>query len=235
MRLSNRMRMSSEVPSSGGLFDLLSAHLGPISIPVHLAVADDELRPVMSCVLVTKEYIIASDAHVMVRHRTDEIFTDDFIEKFPCDRFLIHGSAWAKMCESQVSAIGWSLLEPDCLIIHYQYASKREYNLRIKAKSEDVSDMHYPKWQAVIPNKKDLKAHNGMAISPKLLLKLHEAMTPLDERFGVILLGTKDGYQIDGYEIDSQTIVVLPTRAETAPSAMGIIMPIMATHTAFNW
>lgn len=49
---------------------------------LYLAVADDFL-PVMSHAYVTKEFTYASDRHILVRHRTEEIFNTEFCKDIP--------------------------------------------------------------------------------------------------------------------------------------------------------
>lgn len=65
---------------------------------LHLCCAYDELRPVMQHVFVSKEDIVSSDSHMLIRFNTEEIFDSEFIEAMP-ERFLIHAENWKIMAK----------------------------------------------------------------------------------------------------------------------------------------
>ncbi len=65
---------------------------------LHLCCANDEFRSVMCHVLVTKNYVVASDSHVLIEFETSEIFDNDFIDAMP-DRFLINSHNWKLISE----------------------------------------------------------------------------------------------------------------------------------------
>lgn len=60
---------------------------------INVVCADNELRPTMQHILVTNEFIYATDSHVAVIHKVEDIFTDDQRINFP-ERFLIHKDNW---------------------------------------------------------------------------------------------------------------------------------------------
>jgi len=205
------------------LFQEDKVQLGNIEIPVHLACANDELRPVMNCVLVTKEHIVASDAHILVRHITSEIFTENFIKGFPSDRFLIHGSAWQKLTEQQVLRFGWSATDPDCILVEYN--SKREYVTSIRVKHEDVGYISkYPDYSKVIPDPKKIAAFDQIPFRPDFLDRLFKAMaTPYNRQNGCSLFPTNVNEQNNVLH----TAIIVRANSMDARNVLGLIMPVM--------
>ena len=204
---------------------------GKIEIPVHLACADDELRPVMNHVLVTKKHIVASDAHILVRHETDSIFTDAFISGFPSDRFLIHSSAWQKLTEQQVLRFGWSMNDPDCILI--EYTNKRHYTLSIRVKYEgsmnkgvfDNGIGKYPAYQAVIPSPDKTHPFDQIPFRPDFLDRLFKSMTkPEDRQHGCSLFPTEHGTPDENV---LHCAITVRANSVEADHVVGVIMPVM--------
>ena len=50
---------------------------------MQFACSNDELRPSMQHVEITKETVTASDGNLLVSHRTNDLFNSDFIENMP--------------------------------------------------------------------------------------------------------------------------------------------------------
>ena len=63
---------------------------------LELCCTDDDLRPALQHVLVTKSDVVATDAHILVVHKTADLFTAEFIDKMP-ERMLIHKKLWIEM------------------------------------------------------------------------------------------------------------------------------------------
>lgn len=63
---------------------------------IHLACANDGLRPIMSHVLIAKGEVVASDGHMLVILKTESVFEEEFIYEMP-ERFLIHRDSWTHL------------------------------------------------------------------------------------------------------------------------------------------
>ncbi len=60
---------------------------------IHLCCSTDELRPILNYVLLTKENVVATDAHIIIEYKTTELFEERFISDMP-ERCLIHKENW---------------------------------------------------------------------------------------------------------------------------------------------
>ena len=134
---------------------------------LHLVCVDDELRPVMQCVMVGKDQTFASDAHILVRHKTSEIFKDEFVATIPDDGIMIPRKAWYVMCRRSTFKI--SLSDDKKLIqLHQLDESVISYKL--------FNEKGYPDVNKVIPNPKDCKPINEIGLNSSLLDRLADGL-----------------------------------------------------------
>jgi hypothetical protein len=134
---------------------------------LHLVCSDDDLRPVMSCVCVDKEYTFASDVHILVRHKTSELFTDAFIESLPEGQILIPRKAIFLVCQKMTTEV--SLSDDKKL---FQIHRKDESIISFKL----FTDGTYPNGNSVIPDLKDMKPVDEIGISSNLLDRLSDGL-----------------------------------------------------------
>jgi hypothetical protein len=134
---------------------------------IHYATTNDFYSPIMSYVLVTKEDIVATNGHVLVLHKTNNVFEDYFIEQLP-DRCLIKNENWKILCK------GYYTIEflkgVNCIKI----SSKLDTYL-INVEFEKDLDVEYFKYNKLFDdyNKGDI---DSIGISPKFLYDLSIAM-----------------------------------------------------------
>lgn len=171
---------------------------------IHVACSDYYTIPVMCHVLITKEHIVASDYNILVVHKTENIFDNEFIKNMP-DRFLINRKHWAEMCKKH-------------------FAIKYENNL-INVIRDNYTDIYpiflesiigdYPDYKKVIPQKKDLKKIKTIAINPMLLKRLYDSMAYRGDYPAFILK----------FQDECHSILVKMNNDDLGQ--IGIIMPVM--------
>lgn len=166
----------------------------------------DELRPAMCHVKVTKDVMVATDAHVMGVVPTKLMFSEEFINNIPEGGMLIHSEDWKKF--SNCVNILWKSDDVICIIYK---GSKRD--VLIKVENEDEIGK-YPNWEAVIPTQEMRVCElNRVGVNMKLALNLQNAL-------GLESLSLQFSGQ-------SKAIYARTTTKETDMGAYGVIMPVM--------
>ena len=133
-------------------------------LKLHLCCANDELRPIMNHLLVTKEFIVASNSHILIEFKTEEIFDPEFIEKMP-DRFLIHYKNWLILTKKHLH------LDFEDSKIKVLYG---ERDIFIPIVTEEELGK-YPKYETLLEEKNSFEI-NKIGIQPELLNKLSLAI-----------------------------------------------------------
>jgi DNA polymerase III sliding clamp (beta) subunit (PCNA family) len=169
-----------------------------------LVCSNDDLRPAFSHVKVEKEFTFATDAHVLVRHNTSELFDESFLLSIPEEGLMIPKRAISLMRKNVTTNI--SLSDDKKMIQLYQKdGSIISYRCSIQEKFPDANKL--------FPKKEDTKPLNEIVLSAYLLYNLAQAMgceTPiLHLRF---------------YE-PTKAILVTPNQNSDYFSVIGIIMP----------
>jgi hypothetical protein len=174
---------------------------------LHLACSDEELRPVMQHILVTKKEICASDAHILVIHQTKDIFSKEFIESMPA-KFLIHKEQWKQICKKHIAL----KFENGAIEVIYN-----GYSIMHKIKTPEIN-LVYPDYKKIMLKKKDKEDVGEIGISSELLHKLTDAMFY--------------NYQTKGLKLEffGQTKHIIVTSSSGESKVKGLIMPIMITE-----
>jgi len=168
---------------------------------LHLVCADDELRPAMQCVFVKKDFLFASDAHILVKHKTSEIFKDEFVASIPDEGIMIPRKAWYIMCRKSTFKVTLAdskieLHQLDGSVIAYKLVSER-----------------YPNADSVIPNPKKLKPIDEVGLNSALLDRLADGLG-----CGQPILRLKF--------FEKHKAVYVTSQYTDYESAVGIIMPV---------
>ena len=143
---------------------------------IHKACAIDVLRPVLEHVFVSKEMIKASDTHVLIHHKTEEVFNKEFVESLPDKPILIHRIHFAEM--TRCNCLHHKRYE-DKYMIKYYYRELWHYVPFIMEGSIGESTKHflnYPDTNKVFPKKEDKADIGQIGIKPYLLSKVAEAL-----------------------------------------------------------
>ncbi len=189
------------------------------SLPkIHLACANDSLRPVMEHILITKDEIVASDAHIIVIHKTENIFDEESIKAMP-ERFLIHKNQWKEICKNHDRLT----FKNNQIIVNHN----NTYNFCFDISFEnDYAPKGYkgyyagnfPDYKKVIPTKFKESVYE-IGLNPKLLKNLVDTMFfPYAEVKNI---------KFTFYGKD-RAIIVEPADS-SVPTVKGLIMPVMIT------
>ena len=172
---------------------------------LNLVCSDDDLRPVMSHIKVEPEFTFATDAHILVRHKTSEIFKKDFVASIPEEGILIPKKAIFLMCKKTTVKI--SLTEDKKQIqLHQIDGSVITYNL--------FFDGNYPNANLIIPDPKDCKPLVKVGLNSVLLSRLASGMNCNDPILNLLFFDQNKGVYATSPHSDYY-------------SAVGIIMPVM--------
>lgn len=172
---------------------------------LHLACADDELCPAMECVCVGKEFTYASDAHILVRHKTSEIFDDKFVESLPENNVLIPRKAIYLMCQKLTTGVNLSDDKKSIIL-------KRTDGSEISFKF--FTDRSYVDAESVIPKDKNYDSVKRIGLSSNLLDRLADAMGCNQSLLQLYFYGETKS-------------VIVKTNYSDYESVLGLIMPVM--------
>lgn len=175
---------------------------------LYLAVSDDFLRPVMSHAYVTKEFTYASDAHILVRHRTEEIFNPEFCKDIPEQGVYIPSYVLKMIHQSKV--IGLLLINNATQI----KLLRKDYNLTFDLpKADDLGK--YPDADKLINGNDPVQPLEEIALSPTLLHNLIQAI----DHSSTVRMKFKGA---------NKNIICSPnTDAPDYPSVKALIMPCL--------
>lgn len=129
---------------------------------LHLVCSNDDMRPTMNFVKVCKDFTVATDAHVLVYYKTEEIFNQDFIDLLE-EPIYIHSDDWKILHKND----GYHL-RPDG-IIEIMQDKKRDQLIKVD------KDKNYPKWENIIPTG-EMKETFKVGFNADLLLKAQKVM-----------------------------------------------------------
>ena len=136
-------------------------------LKLDLACGKDDLRPVMQYVKVTKNKIVATDAHIMAIIDTSEVFNEDFIIGIPEDGMLIHRDDWKKMIQYEIPT--WKTEGQVMKMVH---SKKRSLLIEVEFE-KDIAK--YPNWEAIIPDG-DFVELGQVGINFELAHKIQQAL-----------------------------------------------------------
>ena len=176
---------------------------------IYECLGKDPHRPIFDYALVTKEHTVATDAHILVEHSTEELFGKEFVAHVPEEGLLLGGDALRDMAKKDVEDI---ILTDQITVLHRK-GQKAIFEFR-KHGDLDI----YPNWKAVIPSIDDNKMVMAMGIDAKKLLRLQNAL-------GIDQVGTKCYFTGE-----KTSILCYPMVNDMFPSARGLIMPMMITY-----
>jgi len=179
--------------------------------PIHVVCANDELRPVMNYVFITKEHVVASDAHIIAIHIADELFSEEFIDGFPVDEFLIHFEYWKQMSSNTVDFVCWN---KGFIEVHHKKSNKPPIIIKITENSVAKGPGIFPNWQGVMPQGDEFISISEIGISA---IKLNTLSKALGDPSGLRLsfFGANKGIRVS--QLDNCNFL----------KAYGLIIPMM--------
>ncbi len=170
---------------------------------LNLICGKDELRPVMSYVKVTRENMVATNAHVLGVIPTKNLFNEEFIEEIPEEGFLILGGDYAKIIDG--SSHHWK----NEFLAYFDKKS----NLCFVPVANESDIAKYPNWEQIMPTTAALTANlNQIGIDFELAATLQKA------------LGLKYGCKLT-FSGGFKAIYIEPINTHENEGAYGILMP----------
>lgn len=177
---------------------------------LELIVSNDELRPVLCYVFVTKEKIAATNAHLLVQLDTNLIFDDEFISKIDKDGFFLSAKDWKIISSIKSPVMVW--LDDDIISVFCigKYGEKKSETLIKIKKGVGL----YPKWEGVFP--KEIEPVEKIGINPSLIVKLMKAV------------GGENHNRIEMFFHGANKVIVLKPSSELPLSRYSaLIMPVI--------
>ncbi len=183
---------------------------------LHLACDTDELRSALTHILITKEEIVATDAHILVIHKTKEFFDEESIKNMP-ERFLIHREQWKRIC---IKHIAIKFENNEIQVIYDGYINS--FKIKFENNYDQKKQMGYylgkfPAYKNVLLPDSDIKAVENIGIDPDLITKLKSAMFFPYEEVKIM--------KFTFYGPDRHIIVTPTSHCESKVKAL--IMPVM--------
>jgi hypothetical protein len=173
------------------------------------ALADDDLRESLSYVYVDKEITFASDAHIMVIHKTKELFDDLFIKKLAYRTITIHAEIIKAIRSTKCHSID---IENDEIIIKPKPGDRKKPEIHFNIIGMDCNP---PKYQPILESAKKGKEVKEISLNSLLLNNLREALG-IPARVGLYI-------KFNG---ESKGMYCRTTGDSDYPSAEGMIMPV---------
>jgi len=137
---------------------------------LHLATSKDKLRPVMQSILVTKENIVATDAHIMAVVPTALVFNEASIELMPDKGLLIDAQIWKAIYSADSIFI---YLEGNGYKIAGYFKNKPSAEFRAEINGEIGN---FPNWHQVIPAEDKREPMPVIGVNAKLLMNLSDSI-----------------------------------------------------------
>lgn len=172
-----------------------------------LVCSKDDMRPAMTHVLVKKDVMVATNAHIMAIVPTKEMFRDEFIEDIPEEGMLIHREDWKKMLPYTVAT--WKTKGE---VIKCIDSKKRPLLIEVENQQEVGV---YPNWEAVIPTEEMRKGTELDSIGVNL-----EFAATLQKALGL------PSCKLD-FSGKSRAIYLTAANEEDSNGQYGIVMPVM--------
>lgn len=135
----------------------------------HLLAGKDKLRPMFQNVFLTREDVVATDAHILGRIPTTEVMNQEEAAKIPEEGILIAAEDWKRLIGA--NWIGFD--SPG--IIRATFAKKTDALITYKLQNEVGT---FPNWKQVTPQRANIDAINHIGLNASLLHRLHEALNP---------------------------------------------------------
>lgn len=173
---------------------------------LHLATSKDKFRPAMQSILVTKQNIVATDAHIMAVVPTALIFDEASIELMPDNGLLIDAQIWKAIYSADSIFV---YMEGNGYKIAGHFKNKPSAHFRAEINGESAN---FPNWLQVVPTEDKREAMPAIGLNAKLLMNLSEA------------IGASNGLKLETN--GSQKGIIAKPIGEQNGGQYGLIMPI---------
>ena len=162
--------------------------------------------------LITKEHTVATDAHILVVHKTSELFDEEFVKAIPKEGMLLGGDALREMAKKTVTNIIFTK-ESNTITVLHNKGGKAIFEPETQEKIGT-----FPNYESVIPKMEDNKMVMAMGLDAKKMLRLQNALSIETTGLKCYFTG------------ESRAILCYPMNGDMFPSAKGLIMPMMINY-----
>lgn len=166
-----------------------------------------DIREEFNYALVKQDFTYATDAHILVRHKTNLLFDDVFISNIPKQGIMLNHFILKALCTKNVIR---AELFGQVLILRSKNKSKYP---DLSYELPDHLFDKFPDYEKVIYNEEDAMPIKCILLTPELL---HKAALAIDPELPFLHLYFKDA---------RKGILVKPRLASDYFGAIGIVMP----------
>lgn len=166
-----------------------------------------EFREELKHALVKRDFTYATDAHVLVRHKTELLFDDVFISNIPDKGIMLNHNILKAICAKTI--IQAELFGPVLIL-------KTKDRSRFPELSFDLPDADYvkfPEYEKVLYTEEEAMPLKRILLNPELL---HKAALAVDPELPFLHLYFKE---------ESKAILIKPKISSDYFGAVGVVMP----------
>jgi hypothetical protein len=184
-----------------------------------LVCSKDEMKPALNYVKLNKDEVVASDGHVLVIHKTINLFGEDFVNSLPNKDLFIHRTDWKIICKSTV--------------IRYEYNEGQISTFNKKGDLLDIIVLYdnekvvkYPDLHLAVPSLCN-ETPSVIGINSKLLYDLTLAI--YSDKNDSLLVDLKCS-KLDEYGRSFGAMRVIPSNQESDlynSDVIAVIMPVL--------
>jgi hypothetical protein len=142
---------------------------------LHALTSKDDYRPALSYGLLTKQNIVVTNAHVMVAHKCESLFDQDFIDAIPEDKGVLVPAATLK--EMNKKGVTYMLKVGDVPEMEFTFKGN-SYSHRLEY---DGQNNKFPNWEAVLPAAFDEQFVDAVLFNAKMMHIVKQAINPDSE------------------------------------------------------
>jgi len=176
---------------------------------LHLIVGSKEYREGLKYALVKKDFTIAANAHILVKHPTSNLFDETFINSLPEKGIPLNNQILKSICLAKV--IGIELFGP---VLILKSADRSKYP-ELSFDLPDVDYIKFPNHDKVLFKEEDAMPLMRIAIKPELFLK---AAMAIDPEYPFLQMFFVE---------ETKAILIKPKTSSEYFGAVGVVMPMM--------
>lgn len=178
---------------------------------LHLALNKNDYVDVFRYAYLTKSDLVISNGHLLVWHKTEEIFPDSFIKSIPDGEWLI--PYMALMWMNKRKAV-YSIREGNILEVIAENVTTIH---KLVPNDETITDRPYPDFRSLFNNEYDYNTElNHIGVKPEFLLKVKNAIDPYG--MNVVLyfenLTKQMKVKVTGSDLQRYKAIIMPVIAD---------------------
>lgn len=174
---------------------------------LHLVIGKNDFRPQFEVALVTKKYTYATDAYALVRHNTEVLFDEAFINSLPEKGIGLTAEMIKTLRKKTIVSV--KLLGQR---IALRSSDIKKYPDMI-FELPDISEFVFPDYEKVIISDDQIKPLHRISFNPEFLSNVLKA------------LATDTNIANVFFSEETKAILIRPNRSELYSKSLAILMP----------